>query len=152
MLLLAEREDLKFEIERKLSLFNAILTVIQHPRYFMVDSPKQLILAYSQEKNFRKFSPVLNTFLVYANDLAKEMHNANHNLIESLPPLYQNILTKSRKNRREGFNNYLNKIVYEQAYPVNLTKECHRITSLIAQQCQSEVSFELILSSLNQKI
>lgn len=126
--------DLKFEIERKLSLFNAILTVIQHPRYFMVDSPKKLILTYSLETDFRKFSQALNTFLLYANDLAKEMYAANHDLIESLPPLYQNILIKSRRNRREGFNIYLSKMVYEQAYPVNLTKECNRFISLIAQQ------------------
>jgi hypothetical protein len=67
-LVLKDLLDLKLEIERKLSLFNAIFTVIQHPRYFMVDSPKKLILAYSQETNFRKFSPVLNTLMVYAKD------------------------------------------------------------------------------------
>ena len=118
----------------------------------MSDSPKKIIRAYSQDKYFRKFSPVLNTFLVYANDLAKVMHAANHDLIEALPPLYQNILSKSRRNRKEGFCNILHQIVYEQTFPINLTKECHRITSLIAQQCQSEVSFKLILSTLNQKI
>lgn len=134
--------DLKVELERKVILFEAIETVIKHPRYFMSDSPRKLIQAYSQEKNFRRFSPVLNTFMVYA----------NHQLVDTLPPLYQNILSKSRRNRRDGFCNTLHKIVYEQAYPANLTKECHRITSLIAQQCQSEVSFELILSTFNQKI
>jgi len=143
--------DLKFELEEKVSLFEAIEIVITHPRYFMSDSPKKLVESYSQEKSFRRFSPALNTFIVYANDIAKEMLNANHDLVETLPPLYQNIITKSRKNRREGFCNILHQIVYEQAYPANLTKECHRITSLIAQQCQSDVSFKLILSTLNQK-
>ena len=141
--------DLKFELEEKVSLFEAIETVITHPRYFMSDSPKKLAESYSKNKNFRRFSPVLNTFMVYANDIAKEMLNANHQLVATLPPLYQNILSKSRKNRREGFCNILHQIVYEQAYPANLTKECHRITSLIAQQCQSQVSFELIHSSFN---
>ncbi len=144
--------DLKFELERKVTLFEAIETVIKHPRYFMSDSPKKLVESYSQEKNFRRFSPVLNTFMVYANDIAKEMLNANHQLVESLPPLYQNILSKSRRNRREGFCKILHKIVYEQAYPANLTKECHRINNLIIQQCQSNTSFEVILSSFNQKI
>jgi hypothetical protein len=144
--------DLKFELERKVSLFEAIQMVIEHPRYFMSDSPKKLVESYSQEKYFRRFSPVLNTFMVYANDIAKEMLNANHELVDTLPPLYQNILSKSRRNRREGFCNILHKIVYEQAYPISFTKECHRITSLITQQCQSEASFKLILSTLNQKI
>ncbi len=49
--------------------------------------------------NFRRLSPVLD----YGNDIAKEMLNANHELVESLPALYQNILTKSRRNRREDF-------------------------------------------------
>ena len=52
-------------------------------------------------------SPLLNTFMVYGNDIAKEMLSANHDLVETLPPLYQNILSKSRKNRREGFCNIL---------------------------------------------
>ncbi len=144
--------DLKFELERKVSLFEAIETVIQHPRYFMSDSPKKLVQTYSEEKDFRRFSPALNTFMVYANDIAKEMLNANHQLVESLPPLYQNILSKSRRNRRDGFCNILHKIVYEQAYPVNLTKECHRITNFIAQQCQSGKSFEDIHSIFNLKV
>jgi len=116
----------------------------------MSDSPKKLVESYSQEKYFRRFSPVLNTFMVYANDIAKEMLNANHQLVESLPPLYQNILSKSRRNRKEGFCNILHKIVYEQAYPINLTKECHRITNLITEQCQSRDSFELISLSFNE--
>jgi len=140
--------DLKFELERKVSLFEAIETVIKHPRYFMSDSPKKLVQSYSQEKNFRRFSPVLNTFMVYANDIAKEMLNANHELVESLPPLYQNILHKSRRNRREGFCNILHKIVYEQAYPSYLIKECHRITNLITDQIKNKGSFELIKNSL----
>ena len=110
----------------------------------MSDSPKKLIECYSQEKHFRRFSPVLNTFMVYANDIAKEMLNANHELVERLPPLYQNILSKSRRNRKEGFCNILHQIVYEQAYPVNLIKECHRITNLIAEQCKKRNSFEYI--------
>ncbi|RZT93572.1 hypothetical protein EV201_2745 [Ancylomarina subtilis] len=141
--------DLKFELERKVALFEAIETVIKHPRYFMSDSPKKLVQAYSQEKHFRRFSPVLNTFMVYANDIAREMLNANHDLVETLPPLYQNILSKSRRNRREGFCKILHQIVYEQAYPANLTKECHRIIDLITEQCQSNNSFKLIGSSLN---
>jgi hypothetical protein len=68
--------DLKFELERKLSLFEVIQMVIHPPRYFMSDSPKKLVESYSQEKNFKRFSPVLNTFIVYANDIAKEMLNA----------------------------------------------------------------------------
>ena len=116
----------------------------QHPRYFMSDSPKKLVVAYSQEKYFRRFSPVLNTFMVYANDIAKEMLNANHELVDTLPPLYRNILSKSRRNRREGFCNILHKIVYEQAYPTNLTKECHRITNLISEQCKNKELFDTI--------
>ncbi len=139
--------DLKLELERKVSLFDAIETVIKHPRYFMSDSPKKLVQAYSQEKNFQRFSPVLNTFMVYANDIAKEMLNANHELVDTLPPLYQNILSKSRRNRREGFCNILHHIVYEQAYPSNLTKECHRITNLISEQCKNKELFDTI--SLN---
>jgi len=112
----------------------------------MSDSPKKLVESYSQEKSFRRFSPVLNTFMVYANDIAKEMLNANHQLVETFPPLYQNILSKSRKNRREGFCNILHQIVYEQAYPANLTKECHRITMKISEQCNRGKSFkDLIL-------
>lgn len=144
--------DLKFELERKVTLFEAIDTVIKHPRYFMSDSPKKLVESYSQEKYFRRFSPALNTFMVYANDIAKEMLNANDELVEALPPLYQNILSKSRRNRREGFCISLHQIVYEQAYPANLTKECHRITSLITEQCKGKDSFQLILSSFNHKI
>jgi hypothetical protein len=144
--------DLKFELERKVSLFEAIQTVIQNPRYFMSDSPKKLVKSYSQEKNFQRFSPALNTFMVYANDIAKEMLNANQELVDTLPPLYQNILSKSRRNRKDGFCNVLHKVVYEQAYPVNFTKECHRLLNLITQQCQSEVSFEFILSTFNQNI
>jgi len=141
--------DLKFELERKVSLFEAIEIVIQHPRYFMSDSPKKLVETYSQEKHFLRFSPVLSTFMVYAKDIAKEMINANHELVETLPPLYQNIITKSRKNRREGFCNILHQIVYEQAYPTNLTKECHRITNQISDQCKSKDAFELIRLSFN---
>ncbi|MCZ4693780.1 hypothetical protein DWB61_09795 [Ancylomarina euxinus] len=144
--------DLKFELERKVSLFEAIETVIKHPRYFMSDSPKKLVETYSQEKHFRRFSPVLNTFMVYANDIAKEMLNANHQLVETLPPLYQNILSKSRRNRREGFCKVLHHIIYEQVYPANLTKECHRITNLISKQCKCKDSFKLIGSSLNLTI
>ncbi|MDE5423669.1 hypothetical protein L3073_15730 [Ancylomarina sp. DW003] len=118
----------------------------------MSDSPKKLVQSYSQEKHFRRFSPVLNTFIVYANDIAKEMLNANNELVEALPPLYQNILNKSRRNRREGFCNTLQKIVYEQAYPTNLTKKCHRITNQISEQCMNKDSFELILSTFNLKI
>lgn len=136
--------DLKFELDRKIALFEAIETVIKHPQYFRSDSPKELVKAYSQEKNFRRFSPVLNTFMVYANDIAKEMLNANHELLETLPPLYQNILSKSRRNRREGFCNILHKIVYEQTYPANLTKECHRLTDHIVNQCQSKDYFNMI--------
>ena len=124
-----------------MALFDAIQTMTQHPRYFMSDSPKKLVESYSQENNFRRFSPVLNTFMVYANDIAKEMLNAIHELGDTLPPLYQNILSKSRRNRREGFCNILHMIVYEQAYPANLTKECHRITTLITQQSQSTYTF-----------
>lgn len=136
--------DLKFELERKVTLLEAIETVIKHPRYFMSDSPKKLVESYSQEKDFRRFSPVLNTFMVYANDIAKEMLNANRELVETLPPLYQNILSKSRTNRREGFCNILHHIVYEQAYPINLTKECHRITNLITEHCKKKGSFEIV--------
>lgn len=143
---------LKFELERKVTLFNAIETVINYPRYFMSDSPKKLVQSYSQEKHFRCFSPVLNTFMVYANDIAKEMLNANHKLVETLPPLYQNILSKSRRNRTEGFCNILHHIVYEQAYPINLTKECHRITKLVSEQYKVESSLKEILVDLNQKI
>jgi hypothetical protein len=141
--------DLKFELESKLSLFEAIQMVIQNPRYFMSDSPKKLVEAYSQEKYFGRFSPVLNTYMVYANEIAKEMLNANHELVDTLPPLYQIIVSKSRRNRREGI---LHNIVYEQAYPSNLTKECHRISNLISEQCQSKGSFELIQSTFNHKI
>jgi hypothetical protein len=144
--------DLKFELERKLSLFEAIQMVIEHPRYFMSDSPKKLVETYSQEKYFRRFSPVLNTFMVYANDIAKEMLNANHELVDTLPPLYQNILFKSQRNRREGFCKILHEIVYEQAYPTNLTKECHRMTNLIAEQCKSKDAFELIDLNFKSKI
>ncbi len=144
--------DLKFELERKVSLFDAIETVIKHPRYFMSDSPKKLVQAYSQEKNFRRFSPVLNTFMVYANDIAKEMLNANHQLVETLPPLYQNILSKSRRNRREGFCKILHQIVYEQAYPANLTKECHRITKIVSERYKVPSSLKEILVDLNQEI
>lgn len=143
--------DLKFELDRKINLFEAIEMVIKHPRYFMSDSPKELIESYSQEKYFRRFSPVLNTFLVYANDIAKEMLNANHELVETLPPLYQNILNKSRRNRREGFCNTLYKIVYEQAYPDNLTKVCHCLTNHITEQCGSRKSFEELILDLNQR-
>jgi len=141
--------DLKFELERKVSLFEAIEVVITHPRYFMSDSPKKLVESYSQEKNFQRFSPALNTFMVYANNIAKEMLNANHDLVETLPPLYQNILSKSRRNRREGFCNILHQIVYEQAYPTNLIKECHRISNQISEQCKSKDTFELIRLSFN---
>jgi len=141
--------DLKFELDRKINLFEAIEIVIKHPRYFMSDSPKMLIEAYSQEKHFRRFSPVLNTFMVYANDIAKEMLSANHQLVDTLPPLYQNILIRSRRNRREGFCKLLHTIVYEQAYPVNLTKECHRLTEEISNLCQKKASFKDIFSSLN---
>ncbi|RZT91321.1 hypothetical protein EV201_3135 [Ancylomarina subtilis] len=144
--------DLKFELERKVALFEAIETVIKHPRYFMSDSPKKLVQSYSQEKDFRRFSPVLNTFMVYANDIAKEMLSANHQLVDTLPPLYQNILTRSRRNRREGFCNILHKIVYEQAYPDNLTKVCHRIIRLIAEQCKNRDAFELVSLSFNHEI
>ena len=144
--------DLKFELERKVSLFEAIQMVIEHPRYFMSDSPKKLVETYSQEKYFRRFSPVLNTFMVYANDIAREMLNANHELVDTLPPLYQNILSKSRKNRREGFCNILHKIVYEQAYPTNLTKECHRITKLVSERYEVSGSLKEILKALNQKL
>ncbi len=144
--------DIKFELERKVALFESIQTVIEHPRYFMSDSPKKLVESYSQEKHFQRFSPTLNTFMVYANDIAKEMLNANHQLVETLPPLYQNILSKSRKNKREGFARPLSNIVYDEAYPENLIKECHRITNLIAKQCQSGESFEDILSILNLNI
>ncbi|MDE5421087.1 hypothetical protein L3073_02580 [Ancylomarina sp. DW003] len=136
--------DLKFELDRKINLFEAIETVIKHPRYFMSDSPKKLVQSYSQEKHFRHFSPVLNTFMVYANDIAREMLKANHQLVDTLPPLYQNILTKSRRNRREGFCKILHEIVYEHAYPVNLTQECHRITNMITEQCNLKDTFEQI--------
>tara|TARA_R110001583_G_scaffold8896_2_gene41960 strand:- start:6368 stop:6556 length:189 start_codon:yes stop_codon:yes gene_type:complete len=42
--------DLKFEIERKVSLFEAIQTVIQHPLYFMYDSPKKLVEAIHKKR------------------------------------------------------------------------------------------------------
>lgn len=144
--------DLRLELEKKVALFEAIETVIKHPRYFMSDSPKELIESYSQEKLFRRFSPTLNTFMVYANDIAREMLKANHQLVDTLPPLYQNILSKSRRNRREGFCNILHQIVYEQAYPTNLTKECHRITNLITEQCKKKDASKLIGSSLNLSV
>ncbi len=142
--------DLKSELERKLSLFESIETVIQNPRYFMSDSPKKIVESYSQEKYFRRFSPALNTFMVYANDIAKEMLNANHELVDTLPPLYQNILSKSRRNRREGFSAILHEIVYEQAYPANLNKECHRMTNLITEQCNKRDVLEITRSIFNQ--
>jgi len=90
--------------------------------------------------------------MVYANDIAKEMLNANHQLVETLPPLYQNILSKSRRNRREGFCKILHKIVYEQAYPTNLTKEGHRLIDRIVNQCQSKDYFNMIDLTLKIKI
>ncbi len=144
--------DLKFELQRKLNLLEAIETVIKYPRYFMSESPKKRIESYSQQKNFRCFSPVLNTFMLYANDIAKEMLKANHNLVETLPPLYQNILSKSRRNRREGFCCNLHKIVYEQAFPVNLTKECHRVTKRISEQCKNKAPFHSICKQLEQRL
>lgn len=144
--------DLKFELERKVSLFEAIQTVILHPRYFMSGSPKKLVESYSQEKYFRSFSPVLNTFMVYSNDIAKEMLNANHELVDTLPPLYQNILQKSHRNKKEGFGDILHKLVYDQAYPANLTKECHRSTNLIVEHCMKKDAFELIRACFKQRL
>tara|TARA_R110001583_G_scaffold8896_2_gene41959 strand:- start:6120 stop:6341 length:222 start_codon:yes stop_codon:yes gene_type:complete len=73
--------------------------------------------------------------------MAKEMLNANHQLVESLAPLYQNSLSKSRRNRRESFCNILHQIVYEQAYLANLTKECHRITMPYHSAMQERIFF-----------
>lgn len=143
--------DLRLELEKKVALFEAIETVIKHPRYFMSDSPKELIESYSQEKLFRRFSPTLNTFMVYANDIAREMLKANHQLVDTLPPLYQNILSKAEE-IGGSFCNILHQIVYEQAYPTNLTKECHRITNLITEQCKKKDASKLIGSSLNLSV
>lgn len=45
----------------------------------------------------KRLSPVLNTFMVCANDIAREMLYSNQKLVGIFPPLYQNILTQSRK-------------------------------------------------------
>jgi len=73
--------------------------------------------------------------------MAKEILNANHQLVESLAPLYQNSLSKSRRNRREGFCNILHQIVYEEACPANLTKECYRITMPYRSTMQERIFF-----------
>ncbi len=86
--------DLKFEQEKEIPLLEVIEIVIKYHRYFMADLPKKIISAYSQDKNF----------LVYFNDLAKEMLSANHNLIEALHPC---IKTSSVKGAGKGERDFV---------------------------------------------
>jgi hypothetical protein len=143
--------QLKAEIVRKINLIDSIETVVNHPRYFMVDSPGKLIASYTQQESFRKMSPALCFFLDFANQLADEMHKSNLRLIENLPPLYRSIISRSTKNKQEGFRDPLAKIIYENPYPEIFTAEYIRITTLLYNTYKSNTSLQFILSTLNQK-
>ncbi|WP_282126609.1 hypothetical protein [Marinifilum flexuosum] len=142
---------IKTEIVQKLSLFDSIQTVCEHPRYFMTDHPLELIQFYSAQSEFKTLSPELTTFLNHAISFAQAMHKSNLEVIENLPPLYQSIINHSRKNRREGFREVLSKIVYEHPYPEILTAECIRITTLIADLAKSKTALNFILTSLDHE-
>lgn len=144
--------EIKGELESKLNCFENIETICKHPRYFNIEKPSELIQFYSSKECFRKNTYALNTFLAYANSFAQAMHKSNLEVIENLPPLYQSILNHSRKNRKEGFREVLDKIVYEQVYPEILTAEYIRITALIADLAKSKTTLNFILTSLEQSI
>ncbi|WP_372753143.1 hypothetical protein [Labilibaculum sp.] len=143
--------QIKAELDRKINWITFIETIANHPRYFVLDTPGKLIATYTQKEDFRKISPALSTFLVYANSIADIMYKSNSSLIENLPPLYQSILNQSRKNKQEGFHHALVKIIYETPYPDILAAEYIRITTLLYDTYKSKTSLQLILSTLNQE-
>nr|WP_320118653.1 hypothetical protein [uncultured Marinifilum sp.] len=143
--------QIKEEVDRKIYLINSIEIVANYPRYFMVESPGKLISTYTRQDTFRKITPAFSTFLAYANNIADSMHKSNITLIENLPPLYQSIICKSRKNKQEGFRDFIAKIVYDMQYPEVFVTEYIRITTLLYDTYKSNTSLQFILSTLNQK-
>jgi hypothetical protein len=144
--------ELKNELIRKTALIESLEIVLQNPRYFVMESPLKMISENIQNGYARFFSSRLQTFNAYANPLAMEMHKSNLELLEALPPLYREILCKSRKNKKEGFKDFLSKLVYENPYPKNLSDGYQQILEQVVDQCKSKVSLSLLQKTLNQKI
>ncbi|MFA8437058.1 MAG: hypothetical protein ACEPOZ_21335 [Marinifilaceae bacterium] len=144
--------EIKSELNLKCGLIESIEIVVEHPRYFVMASPSGLIARHTADENHQYFSHRLKTFTSHANVLASEMHKANVELLENLPPLYREILYKSHKNRKEGFKDFLTKLVYQEPYPDTLAAEYQRIIQLISDQARSKSSLQLIQSTLTREI
>lgn len=144
--------DLQHEVSEKIFIINTIETILQNPRYFMEQKPNYHLSNYTKLNSFNKTSINFNNFYLLANDMARAMIKANQAVIEKLPPLYQDIINTSRKNKQQGFLQQLKEIVYKQNYSSNFNHEYIRITKQITNQIQSNTSLQSILQTLNQPL